>query len=294
MWKKYREDKDDSSPWETFDEHCQHMKDDLAWPEKAENKWKDILIVVRDQLDYFKECIETIQEHTTLYNLLIWDNASGPETQKYIQDLMTKWHEDKPEDWTVEVINSKTNTGFIPPNNALAECATGDYMILINSDCKVFSGWDTAMLGFLQNNPETAQVGYWGGHLSEEGRGFGGCNGYDIDYVPGWCFCISKETYEEFGLFNKQLQFAYCEDADLSLRLQEAGHKIYALYTPLVYHYQNKTIKTVEQEGEVDVRASFKHNHEYIELRWKDYLKTNRVMARRKESHGKQMECAAG
>lgn len=296
MWAKYREDSGGASPHESFEEHCQHMKDDIVWPERAEDKWKDILIVVRDQLEYFKECIESIQEHSTMYNLLIWDNASGPDTKKYISDLMLKWHDEQPDDWTIEVITSETNTGFIPPNNALAECASGDYIILINSDCKVFAGWDKAMLGFLQHNPDVKQVGYWGGHLSEEGRGFGGSNGYEIDYVPGWCFCISKETYEEFGLFNKQLQFAYCEDADLSLRLQEAGHKIYALYTPLVHHYQNKTIKTVEQEGEVDVRASFAHNHEYIRLRWKDYLANNRVMARRQRSdcNGKQMERTAG
>tara|TARA_Y100000034_G_scaffold73807_1_gene88760 strand:+ start:958 stop:2052 length:1095 start_codon:yes stop_codon:yes gene_type:complete len=306
MWQKYREDEDVTSQWECLDTHLQHMKEDIVWPEKAENKWKDILIVVRDQLEYFKECIESIQEHSTLYNLLIWDNDSGPETKKYLQELLMKWQDQQSLsdmadggkiDWTIEVITSETNTGFIPPNNALAECATGDYIILINSDCKVFEGWDTAMLGFLQHHPDVKQIGYWGGHLTEEGRGFGGSNGYEIDYVPGWCFCIDRATYEEFGLFNKQLQFAYCEDADLSLRLQEAGHKIYALYTPLVHHYQNKTIKTVEREGEVDVRASFKHNHEYIELRWKDYLKTNRVMARRqgKESRdGKQMECTAG
>ena len=285
MWKQYRADEDVKSPFETFEDHFQHVKEDMVWPERAENKWKDILIVVRDQLDYFKECIESIQEHSTLYNLLIWDNASGQDTKDYITALMRRHHEEQPEDWKIEVVNSKSNAGFIEPNNALAECATGDYIILINSDCKVFKGWDTAMLGFLQGNPEVKQVGYWGGHLSDEGRGFGGSNGWDIDYVPGWCFCISKETYEEFGLFNKQLHFAYCEDADLSLRLQEVGHKVYALYTPLVHHYQNKTIKTVEKEGEVDVRASFKHNHEYIKLRWSDYLKKNRVMVRKgKES----------
>ena len=79
------------------------------------------------------------------------------------------------------------------------------------------------------------------------------------------------------------MKFAYCEDTDLSLRLKEAGHKIYALYAPLVHHYQNKTIKTVEKEGEVDVRASFEHNHEYIKLRWSHYLENDRVMLHRQE-----------
>jgi len=36
-------------------------------------------------------------------------------------------------------------------------------------------------------------------------------------------------TYEWFGLFDKQnLEFAECEDADLSLRLRAAGRGIHA------------------------------------------------------------------
>jgi GT2 family glycosyltransferase len=137
------------------------------------------------------------------------------------------------------------------------------------------------MISFLKNNKDFAQVGYWGGHLDNTGRGFGGSNGHDIDYVPGWCFCISRDTYKEFGLFSDELKFAYFEDSDYSLRLKEAGKKIYALYAPLVHHYQNKTVKTVEKEGTVNLRESFEHNHNYVQIRWKDYLENNRVMAKK-------------
>lgn len=283
MWKNYRDDQKKNSTYDKLEQHFGQVKNEMVYIEDVQDAWKDILIVVRDQLDYFKQCIESIQEHSTKYNLLIWDNDSRPDTKEYIQNLMTRWHDEKPDDWTIEVVTSDKNVGFNEPNNALAEGATGEYMILINSDCKVFEGWDRAMLGFLQKNPDVKQVGFWGGHLDATGRGFGGENGHDIDYIPGWCFCISKDTYKEFGLFNKQLKFAYCEDTDLSLRLKEAGYKIYALYAPLVHHYQNKTIKVVEKEGEVDVRASFKHNHEYIKLRWAHYLENDRVMIHRQK-----------
>ena len=167
----------------------------------------------------------------------------------------------------------------------MAEIGTGDYIIPLNSDTKVFEQWDTAMLAHLQNNSNVKQVGYWGGHLGSDGRGFGGDNGANVDYIPGWCFCISRNTFNEFGLFNKQLRFAYCEDADLSLRLKEAGHDIYALHAPLVYHYQNKTINEVEKEGEIDIRSTFEHNHKYIQSRWQNYLENDRVLLKRKESH---------
>jgi len=275
IWRQARE----HSRAGQLDEMKKEMEAELKAAVMAENKWKDIIIVVRDQLEYFKQCIESVRAHTHNYTLYIWDNDSGPETKQYIERLQAEFLSIENPDWSLEVWTMDANMGFIEPNNRLAEVGTGDYIILLNSDTKVFEHWDTAMLGFLQNNPDYRQVGFWGGHLSSDGRGFGGDNGAEIDYIPGWCFCIErKTTYAEFGLFNKQLKFAYCEDADLSLRLMEAGHKIYALYIPLVYHYQNKTINEVHKEGQIDVQATFEHNHRYIMNRWKEYLETKRVL----------------
>lgn len=42
---------------------------------------KDILIVVHNQLDYVKQCIQSIQEHTNNYHIYIWDNGSDDETK---------------------------------------------------------------------------------------------------------------------------------------------------------------------------------------------------------------------
>lgn len=254
---------------------------ELALATIAEPVWKDIIIIVHDQLLYLKMCIESVREHTRDYTLYIYDNGSGPETVAYLEELQKERFNSGSKEWDIEVLRSETNDGFIKPNNKMASIGDGDYIILLNSDTKVFKHWDTAMVGWLQQNSEVAQVGYWGGHLGPDGLGFGGDNGYDIDYVPGWCFCISRDTYEQFGLFDEaNLNFAYCEDSDLSMRLIEAGRKLYALHVPLVYHYQNKTIQEVKKEGKVDVRATFKHNHEYIRTRWKDYLETGRVFAR--------------
>jgi hypothetical protein len=244
--------------------------------------WKDIIIVVHDQLAYLKTCIESVREHTKDYTLYIWDNGSCKETADYLEELQKEHVSDTSGNWDIEVWRSEKNEGFIKPNNKLAAEGHGEYIILLNSDTKVFKHWDTAMVGWLQHNSDVAQVGYWGGHLGADGRGFGGDNGYEIDYVPGWCFAISRETYNQFGLFDdKNLDFAYCEDADFSMRLLEAGKKLYALHVPLVYHYQNKTIQAVRKEGEIDVLSTFNRNHEYVSKRWSDYLANHRVLSRK-------------
>lgn len=273
MWKHYKVDAEKTTSNEKFQAWREKTKEELKLADEMEDSSKDILIVVRDQLKYFKECIESIEANTKNYHLYIWDNASGTETRAYLDELMEKHDEG------LTVFHSSKNAGFIEPNNELVKKGTGEYIILINSDCKVFQNWDLAMTGFLYAHPEVAQIGYWGGHIGPDGRGFGGDNGYEVDYIPGWCFCIKRECYEQHGLFDgENLNFAYSEDADLSFRLKEAGNKIYALHAPLVHHYQNKTIKAVEKEGEIDVRVTFERNRAWIQKRWAGYLETGRVL----------------
>ena len=277
MWVDYRADK--GNDYYNFDEHFGYVKEELKWAESHRDATKDIIVVVRDQLRYVQECMETVWANTDNYHLYVWDNGSGPDTSEYLQSEFRKYSEINDPRRQMTMVRVPQNRGFIKPNNEMAIKGDGEYIILLNSDCKVFEKWADTMVGFLQHHPDVAEVGFWGGHMDHEGRGFGGTTGYEIDYIPGWALCISRETYNEFGLFDsKNLEFAYCEDADLSLRLKEAGKKIYALHAPLCHHYQNKTITAVAKEGDVDAAATFQHNHEYMARRWAKYIETGRVL----------------
>ena len=282
LWSHYRDDKKNNGTYDNFEKHNCKVKEELKLGIGSKEIWKDIIIVVKDQLDYFKECINSIRNVTSNYHLYIWDNGSKQPTSNYIEQLVFSCNLEKNTDWLITTMRCENNVGFIHPNNEMASMTTSPYIILLNSDTKVFQNWDTTMINFLIQNEDVAQVGYWGGHLDHEGRGFGGANGYDIDYVPGWCFCISRDVYKRFGLFNDELKFAYCEDSDYSLRLKESGKKIYSLYSNLVTHYQNKTVKDIEKEGQINLRSSFDHNHAYIKEKWKNYLANYRSTIKNK------------
>ena len=271
LWKQYKKNEELNNTYENFEKHFSNVRNELQNAQLYQEVHKDILIVVKDQISYFKDCIESIQTHTKNYHLYIWDNGSQEETRVYINSLSSD---------NITTVRTENNTGFIFPNNEMISWGNSEYIILLNSDTKVFEYWDSAMIAVLRNEPHVKQVGYWGGHLDSDGRGFGGSNGYDVDYIPGWCFCIARSTYEENGLFSPHLSFAYCEDADFSLRLKEKGGKIYALHAPLVHHYQNKTIIEVEKQGEIDVRATFEQNHKYLKSRWKNYLENDRILVK--------------
>jgi GT2 family glycosyltransferase len=174
---------------------------------------------------------------------------------------------------------SEENLGFILPNNILAAKGNSPYLVLLNSDTEVYKGWDTALIGWLVAKPEYAQSGYLGGMLEENAQGGKSWAGEHIDYVCGWCVCMPRRIYNNFGLFDAEhLSFAYGEDADLSLRLIEAGYKLRALHLGLVIHHGNATISEVQKTR--DCKTTFDQNHEYLRKRWRNYLLEKRAMLR--------------
>ena len=258
-------------------EHVKHEERELEVANRAKDAWKDIIIVVHNELPYLKQCIASLRRHTKNCTVYIWNNNSDEETARYLDGLMDTI---EPGVFEYEIRHNPENIGFIEPNNTFAALGNGDYIILLNSDCMVFENWDKAMLGHLQEDPDLAEVGYLGGALDAEGKGIrSGRYGYDIDFVCGFALCVSRDTYNQFGLFNKQLRFAYGEDSDLSLRLKAAGKKILALYTNLVFHHGNKTVNKVSKQGTViALKETFEANHRYIKTKWRHYLENDRVL----------------
>ena len=150
---------------------------------------------------------------------------------------------------------------------------SGDFLVCLNSDTEVFPLWDIGLCSYLFEFEEVIQTGYLGGLLEENGTGSFTNFGHNIDYVLGWCFCVSRSSYEQYGLFDEGYQFAYFEDADLSIKFLDQGLKIYSLYTPLVHHYGNKTINDVD----IDLNGYIRFNQKRFREKNQEYLNNNLV-----------------
>lgn len=246
--------------------YLEQIRQEMNWSVCADNCEKDILIVVHNQLEYLEKCLNSLFLNTKNFNIHLWNNNSDKKTSEYLEFISKKPN--------VKLFNSKENLGFIIPNNLLIKECNSDWIILLNSDTEVMRNWDSVLIGTLMNNPEMAQVGFQGAILNEAGEGVSKAHGFEIDYICGYCFCISKKTYKEFGLFDdKNLEFAYCEDSDFSLRLKENNKKIYACYSSdLVRHHGNKTANEVFQKNHHLIKLT-KKNRSYISNRWRHLMK---------------------
>jgi GT2 family glycosyltransferase len=240
---------------------------------RSEMRWsldgagtKDILVVVRDQYEYIRNCLDSLFKNTKEFRLHIWDNASGEKTKKYLEEVAAKPN--------VNLVRREKNEGFIVPNNRLAEMGSSEWVILLNSDTELLPNWDEVLIGTLKNNPGILQTGFGGGvldnscKLSAKGVGLG------VDYISGYCVCMHRSTVERTGLFDEtNLKFAYCEDSDLSLRIRESGGEVYACHSEeMVRHYGNKTSMEVLKEDPGLISCA-KDNLIYLKKRWTPFIR---------------------
>ena len=121
-----------------YTNHQQDMLKEMMGAINFIDKEKDILIVIKDQLDYLKICIDSIFKNTNNFNLYLWDNASEQETKNYLELLAKKDN--------VFLFTAEKNLGFLEPNNRLAEKTKSPYLILLNSDTEVKPGWDKLLV----------------------------------------------------------------------------------------------------------------------------------------------------
>lgn len=236
-------------------DHTQEIIRELSFIKNDLNK--DILIVVKNQLELFEKCIKSIENTTENYTLYIWDNDSNQSTKEFLKTIKN-----------AHIISHDENIGFIKPNNNLIKLGSSPYVILLNSDTIVSPNWDKALIGCLESNPDIGVTGYRGAILNDKLEGSEIAFGYEADYVEGWCLCFKRDTYNKHGLFDENLHFAYCEDADFCLKLKENNFKSYVLHLNLVLHIGHATIKEVGANVE-----SFTSNHKYMQQKWLDKLK---------------------
>ena len=204
-----------------------------------------ILVVSYNTRELTLACLESVYAQTTDldFEVIVVDNASEDGSAKSIADAFPQ----------VKVIESVENLGFARANNLAARSASGEYLLLLNSDTVVLDRAINRILNFARVRPEAGIVGgrtvFADGSLNASschgrqtpwglfclGTGlaavFRGSRWFDpeslgswqrdtvaeVDAVSGCFLLIRRELWEKLGGFDESF-FMYGEDMDLCLR----------------------------------------------------------------------------
>ncbi|MCT4597616.1 MAG: glycosyltransferase [Vallitalea sp.] len=211
-----------------------------------------IIILTYNNLEYTKKCIDSIRKYTNKnsYELIVVDNHS--------QDGTVQWLENQE---NIKVIFNNENLDFPKGCNQGIKIAKGDNILLLNNDVVVTHNWLDNMIKCLYSSLIIGAVG----PLTNYSSNF---QSIDVDYnndlekmhmfakrfnisnssnweerlrLIGFCMLIKKEVVNEIGLLDELFTPSSHEDDDYSLRIRNAGYRLYLCKDTFIHHYGSVT-----------------------------------------------------
>lgn len=200
-----------------------------------------ICIPVYNRLELAMQCVAAIQATVPggLAEIIVGDDASpSVDVRDWIKGR------------DIECFRNETNLGFGANCNAIAERATGDYLIFVNTDTIAQPGWIEPMLKVFDEHERVGIVGpklvFPDGKIQscggwyDEGKGpyhrYIGARGdapwanvtEEVSWITGAAMMVSRSLFEGLNGFDAEaFPRGYFEDVDLCERAKDVSGSIW-------------------------------------------------------------------
>ncbi len=236
-----------------------------------------ILVAAFEQSAHTVACLRAIAAHppSCAFEVVLADDGSQEEAYARLGQVAN-----------LVVVRLAENRGFLHACNAGFARCRGEYVLLLNNDAQPLAGSIDRLVAALDSDATVAAAGgkilYPDGRLQEAGcflrpDGESGMVGLfadpadpafsfdrDVTYCSAAALLLRRSAVGEM-LFDPVYEPAYCEDADLCLRLRAAGHRVRYVAGALVVHH----LAASDSGGRLRRIA---RNQASLQARWGDQL----------------------
>jgi GT2 family glycosyltransferase len=259
-----------------------------SWPQRVQQIESEIsalfplaslIILTYNNLSFTRQCLESINQRTLYpnYEIIVVDNGSSDGTPAYLLDRK-EW------DHHLQVILNDANQGFAAGMNQGIQTSQGEYVLLLNNDIVVTSGWLGGLIHHLEADPQIGMIGPVTNATGNEARvevtysdiedmpDF--ASRYTRDHQGGlyplrefamYCIALPRKVIQEIGLLDERFSVGMFEDDDYAVRIRQAGYKILCTRDVFVHHYSEATFKTFPKETYLEI---FRTNQAKFEEKW--------------------------
>ena len=152
-------------------------------------------------------------------------------------------------------VRNTENLGVSPAWNQGIRIASGEVVIVLNSDCRVEPGWDRALRHAACDGRRLAFP------YTDHGDG-AGVRQPDQAGTAGWCFALHRDLFTELGPFDVGFAPAFFEDTDYWHRAWERDVELTPVPAAIVHHERRTTARHLP-----DVESTFTTNRRRYEAK---------------------------
>lgn len=237
-----------------------------------------IIVVTYNNLQLTQACLASLAQHCreVRHEIIVVDNASSDGSPEFLAG----WASEAP---GRHLIMNAGNRGFAAANNQGLAVARGDYLVLLNNDTEVTSGWLQAMLNHLKHDPSVGMIGpvtnnignearipirykdsqsmqqkarrYTLAHLGER---------FTIRTLAFFCVMMRRQVYATAGPLDEAFGLGFFEDDDYCRRVQQAGWKVVCAEDAFVHHQLSASFNKLGKERQ----ALLEKNRKIYEAKW--------------------------
>jgi GT2 family glycosyltransferase/tetratricopeptide (TPR) repeat protein len=249
----------------------------------ADRPLASIVILTWNQLDYTRQCVDSLFKHThSAFELIIIDNGSTDGTLEYVQEL------DRAHTACIriETIANSNNVGFAKGCNQGLAVSRGDYLILLNNDVVLTSQWLQRLTRAMENHPHLGLVGPMTNYVSGPQRITN--PSYDVNTlnglekyahrhaetydgliesnwrIAGFCMLMRRAVMEKIGGLDERYAIGNFEDDDFCARAHLAGYKAAVIKDCYLHHYGGRTFVG----NQIDYDARMNANWTVFKQKW--------------------------
>lgn len=206
-----------------------------------------IIVLSYNTQKYLQLCLESIRSFTETgtYEIIVVENGS--------RDGSAKWLKTQKD---IIAIYNEENQGFPKGCNQGLEIATGDDLLLLNSDTIVTQNWLQNLRQALYSSPQIGAVGCVTNFCSNRQQiavpyknidelqtfaaAYNQVNSAAWEqraFLVGFCYLFKREVYEKIGFLDEQFSPGNYEDDDYSLRILQAGYDLLLCRDTFIHHF---------------------------------------------------------
>ncbi|MGE3804185.1 MAG: glycosyltransferase [Gemmataceae bacterium] len=241
-----------------------------------------IIILCWNELDYTRQCLESVLRHTRRpYELLLVNNGSSDGTRAFLEEIRQLSGPER-----VVVIHNESNLGFAAGCNQGLQASRGSYLILLNNDTIVTEGWlDGLVRWSLHKWPRVGMVGPVTSYAAPpqqipvDYRDPSGIDAFAarrrrefarkalaFPRLTGFCLLLRREVLDKIGSLDEGYGTGFFEDDDLCVRARKAGFELLVALDVFVHHFGSRTFTG---QG-VDYRKQLEENFGMFRAKWGD------------------------